>query len=30
VPGLGEQVAPVELGIRAGLFDHEDFDPQLE
>ena len=30
VPGLGEQVAAVQLGVRAGLFDHEHLDPQLE
>ena len=30
VPGFGEQVAPVQLGIRDRLFDDEHLDPQLE
>jgi len=30
VPGFGEQVAPVQLRIRAGLLDDEYLHPQLE
>jgi hypothetical protein len=30
VPGFGQQVTAVQLGIRGGLFDDEHLDPQLE